>query len=118
MRRHRRVKILATLGPSSQDPAVVEELFKAGADVFRINMSHANHDGMRERIATIRAIEKKHGRPIGILVDLQGPKLRIGEFADGTVELVAGEFFHVGQATGSRRHNACSATASGNSAGA
>lgn len=91
MRRHRRVKILATLGPASQDPAIVEKLFLAGADVFRINMSHASHDGMRERIATIRAIEKKHRRPIGILVDLQGPKLRCGEFKDGGVTLEKGD---------------------------
>lgn len=91
MRRHRRVKILATLGPASQDPAIVEKLFLAGADVFRINMSHANHEGMRERIATIRAIEKKHRRPIGILVDLQGPKLRCGEFKDGGVTLEKGD---------------------------
>lgn len=91
MRRHRRVKILATLGPASQDPAMVEKLFLAGADVFRINMSHATHEGMRERIATIRAIEKKHRRPIGILVDLQGPKLRCGEFKDGGVELNKGD---------------------------
>jgi len=91
MRRHRRVKILATLGPASQDPAVVEQLFMAGADVFRINMSHATHDGMRERVATIRALEKKHKHPIGILVDLQGPKLRVGEFKDGGVDLKKGD---------------------------
>ncbi|HEV2573865.1 MAG TPA: pyruvate kinase [Beijerinckiaceae bacterium] len=91
MRRHRRVKILATLGPASQDPTIVEKLFLAGADVFRINMSHASHEGMRERIATIRAIEKKHRRPIGILVDLQGPKLRCGEFKDGSVTLEKGD---------------------------
>lgn len=93
MRRHRRVKILATLGPASQDPDVVEQLFQAGADIFRINMSHTNHEGMRERIATIRAIEAKHGRPIGVLIDLQGPKLRIGEFADAGVELKKGDLF-------------------------
>lgn len=93
MRRHRRVKILATLGPASQDPAMVEKLFEAGADVFRINMSHTSHDNMRERIATIRAIEARHQRPIGILIDLQGPKLRIGEFADGAVELKNGALF-------------------------
>ena len=91
MRRHRRVKILATLGPASQNPDVVEQLFMAGADVFRINMSHSDHQGMRERIATIRALEKKHDHPIGVLVDLQGPKLRIGEFEDGGVELAKGD---------------------------
>ncbi|MGE3645710.1 MAG: pyruvate kinase [Beijerinckiaceae bacterium] len=104
MRRHRRVKILATLGPSSQDLETIEKLFEAGADLFRINMSHASHDGMRERIATIRAIEKKHNRPIGILADLQGPKLRIGEFADGAVELEKGAQFQLdrGRAKGDK----------------
>ena len=82
-RRSRRVKILATLGPASADPEVVEALFHAGADVFRINMSHASHDMMRERVATIRKLEEKVDRPIGILVDLQGPKLRVGTFANG-----------------------------------
>ncbi len=93
MRRHRRVKILATLGPSSQDPKILEKLFEAGADLFRINMSHASHAGMAERVRTIRALEKKYNRPIGILADLQGPKLRVGEFANGEVELEAGAQF-------------------------
>ncbi len=93
MRRHRRVKILATLGPASQDADVVDQLFQAGADVFRINMSHTSHESMREAIRTIRAIETKHGRPIGILIDLQGPKLRIGEFANTAVELKKNDLF-------------------------
>ena len=95
IRRGRRVKILATLGPASADPAVVEALYRAGADVFRINMSHASHDMMRERVATIRALEEKVDRPIGILVDLQGPKLRVGLFANGAEELRKGEIFTV-----------------------
>ena len=78
MRRLRRVKILATLGPASQDPAVVKKLVQAGVDVFRINMSHTSHDMLQERVQTIRALEKEVGRPIGILADLQGPKLRVG----------------------------------------
>ena len=94
-RRGRRVKILATLGPASADPAVVEALYRAGADVFRINMSHASHDMMRERVAVIRALEEKVDRPIGILVDLQGPKLRVGLFANGAEELRKGDFFTV-----------------------
>ena len=94
-RRGRRVKILATLGPASADPAVVEALYRAGADVFRINMSHASHDMMRERVAVIRALEEKVDRPIGILVDLQGPKLRVGLFANGAEELHKGDFFTV-----------------------
>ncbi len=93
MRRMRRVKILATLGPASQDRAVLAKLFEAGADVFRINMSHASHDAMRERIRTIRSLEAEYGRPIGILVDLQGPKLRVGQFADTGVDLLKGETF-------------------------
>ena len=92
-RRSRRVKILATLGPASADPEVVEALFRAGADVFRINMSHASHDMMRERVATIRKLEEKVDRPIGILVDLQGPKLRVGLFANGAEELRKGDLF-------------------------
>ena len=76
MRRLRRTKIVATLGPASSDRNVIANLFTAGADVFRINMSHTSHDRMRELVATIRAVELEHGRPIGILVDLQGPKLQ------------------------------------------
>src|SRR5471030_2522102 len=93
MRRRRRIKIIATLGPASSDRAVVASLFEAGADVFRINMSHASHDGMRERVAMIRSLEEEFGRPIGILVDLQGPKLRIGEFEMGAVLLRKGDPF-------------------------
>ena len=88
MRRMRRVKILATLGPASQDPAVLAALFEAGADVFRINMSHADHDAMRDRIRAIRALEVQFGRPVGILLDLQGPKLRVGRFVETGVDLV------------------------------
>ncbi len=78
MRRNRKVKILATLGPSSDSPEMIERLFKAGADVFRINMSHASHEKMKELHSAIRKVEAENGRPIGILVDLQGPKLRLG----------------------------------------
>lgn len=88
MRRMRRVKILATLGPASQDPAVLAALFEAGTDVFRINMSHADHDAMRDRIRAIRALEVQFGRPVGILLDLQGPKLRVGRFVETGVDLV------------------------------
>ena len=82
MRRLRRTKIVATLGPASSDRRVIANLFEAGADVFRINMSHTTHARMRELAAAIRAVETEHGRPIGILLDLQGPKLRVGSFAD------------------------------------
>lgn len=93
MRRLRRTKILATLGPASSDSATIRRLFEAGADVFRINMSHTPHDKMRELVATIRNVESSYGRPIGILVDLQGPKLRVGTFAEGAVTLQNGERF-------------------------
>ncbi|MGN6285447.1 MAG: pyruvate kinase [Afipia sp.] len=91
MRRLRRIKILATLGPASSDSATIRKLFEAGADVFRINMSHTPHDKMRELINTIRNVEGSYGRPIGILVDLQGPKLRLGAFADGAIQINNGE---------------------------
>src|SRR5271155_3413415 len=92
-RRRRRIKIIATLGPASADRATLARLFDAGADVFRINMSHATHDGMRERIAMIRDLEEEVGRPIGVLVDLQGPKLRVGEFVAGAESLRRGDSF-------------------------
>jgi pyruvate kinase len=92
-RRSRRVKIIATLGPASADRETIAALFAAGADVFRINMSHASHDAMRERVAMIRALEEEAGRPIGILVDLQGPKLRLGTFAEGGADLHKGDTF-------------------------
>jgi pyruvate kinase len=93
MRRLRRAKIVATLGPASSDAAMIARLFKAGADVFRINMSHTSQDRMRELVAMIRGIEKETDRPIGILVDLQGPKLRLGTFADGSVMVKNGDTF-------------------------
>src|SRR5262249_28079005 len=93
MRRLRRIKILATLGPASSDSAMIRKLFEAGADVFRINMSHTPHDKMREMVKTIRNVESSYGRPIGILVDLQGPKLRLGQFEGGAVQLNNGQSF-------------------------
>jgi pyruvate kinase len=93
MRRLRRTKIIATLGPASSDRPMIASLFRAGADVFRINMSHTTHDRMRELVASIRAVEFEYGRPIGILVDLQGPKLRVGKFAEGPVTLTKGQTF-------------------------
>lgn len=93
MKRNRKVKILATLGPASSDEAMIRKLHEAGADLFRINMSHASHDVMRSMIAKIRSVEAECGRPIGILCDLQGPKLRVGKFAETTVGLVPGQTF-------------------------
>ena len=93
LRRNRNVKIVATLGPASNKEHVVEELFKAGADVFRLNLSHGTHDEIRKRHHIIRRVEKKFGRPICILADLQGPKLRCGKFKGEMAELVAGKSF-------------------------
>ncbi len=93
MRRDRKVKILATLGPASSDEAMIRRLFEAGADVFRINMSHADHPLMRTLVARIRDVERQVGRPIGILADLQGPKLRVGRFANGAETLTPGQTF-------------------------
>ncbi len=93
MRRLRRTKIVATLGPASGNPEMIGKLFEAGADTFRINMSHSSHDRMRELVAAIRAVEAKYARPIGILCDLQGPKLRVGAFANGPAMLDNGAIF-------------------------
>src|SRR5438309_806993 len=93
MRRLRRTKIVATLGPASSDRRVIANLFEAGADVFRINMSHTTHARMRELTAAIREVETEHRRPIGILLDLQGPKLRVGSFAANPATLTKGETF-------------------------
>lgn len=93
MKRARKVKIIATLGPSSFLLSMIEKLFKAGADVFRINMSHTDHATMRDLVGQIRAVEKMFNRPIGILADLQGPKLRIGCFVNGQADLVVGQRF-------------------------
>ncbi|VFU09140.1 Pyruvate kinase [Methylocella tundrae] len=93
MRRLRRCKIIATIGPASANQETLSALFEAGADVFRINMSHASHDSMREQVRMIRAVQLDARRPIGILLDLQGPKLRIGLFKDRVVKLVKGATF-------------------------
>jgi pyruvate kinase len=93
VRRNRRVKIVATLGPASSTPEQIENLFIAGADVFRVNMSHASHDTLVKLCQAIRSVEARRGRPIGILADLQGPKLRIGTFAEDQVRLDPGDLF-------------------------
>ncbi|KQY11274.1 pyruvate kinase [Rhizobium sp. Root482] len=93
MKRNRKVKILATLGPVSSEEEMIQKLHEAGADLFRINMSHASHEMMRMLVKRIRNVEARCGRPIGILADLQGPKLRVGKFAAGKVDLVPGQSF-------------------------
>jgi pyruvate kinase len=91
MRRNRRVKIVATLGPASNNEKMIRALFEAGADVFRINMSHATPEALRQAHTIIRKIEADFSRPIGILIDLQGPKLRIGKFESGAIRLTEGD---------------------------
>jgi pyruvate kinase len=93
MKRARRTKIVATLGPASEDPEVIARLTEAGADVFRINMSHLARERLPERVAAIRAVEQRLRRPIAILLDLQGPKLRVGRFAEDAAMLENGRSF-------------------------
>src|SRR5581483_1799715 len=85
MRRQRSAKIVATLGPASSSPETIAALFRAGVDVFRLNFSHGERSDHRARVEAIRALEKQVARPIGILADLQGPKLRLGTFAGGKI---------------------------------
>lgn len=93
MRRHRNIKIVATLGPASSDYDTIRALFEAGADVFRLNMSHGSHADHKARYDAIRKVEADLGRPIAVLADLQGPKLRVGTFGTGPQELVDGAKF-------------------------
>lgn len=93
MRRQRKAKIVATLGPASTDIDVIRQLFEAGADVFRLNFSHGSHDDHKRRYDAVRQVEAETGRPIAVLADLQGPKLRIGTFAAGKVAVKAGDAF-------------------------
>jgi len=95
LRRRRRTKIVATLGPASSTPEVIERLYRTGADVFRLNFSHGSHEDHAARIGIIRALERKVGRPIGILADVQGPKLRVGRFQAGRVQLQTGQSFRL-----------------------
>jgi pyruvate kinase len=95
MRRQRNAKIVATLGPSSSTAAEIEALFRAGADVFRLNFSHGTIADHRERVEHIRALEPKYFRPVGILMDLQGPKLRIDRFKEGRILLRRGQPFRL-----------------------
>ncbi len=96
MRRLRNVKIVATLGPASSDYDMIRKLFEAGADVFRLNMSHGTHAEQRARFDIIRQVESDVGRPICILADLQGPKLRVGTFANPAgEELIEGAAFRM-----------------------
>ncbi|HEY0523551.1 MAG TPA: pyruvate kinase [Stellaceae bacterium] len=95
MRRQRSAKIVATLGPASSSPEMINALFQAGVDVFRLNFSHGVQADHSARVDAIREVEKTTGRPIGIMADMQGPKLRLGTFADGKVQLAAGNRFRL-----------------------
>jgi len=95
MRRFRNAKIIATLGPTSSDRDAIANLFEAGADVFRLNFSHGTQEDHKKRYETIRQLEAEFQRPIGVLADLQGPKLRVGEFDGGKVNLEAGQPFRL-----------------------
>jgi pyruvate kinase len=91
MQRDRFTKIVATLGPASSSRERLRALFEAGADVFRLNFSHGTQDDHRQRVDLLRALEKEYKHPIAILMDLQGPKLRLGTFAKGPLELKKGQ---------------------------
>ncbi|WP_044559951.1 pyruvate kinase [Azospirillum sp. B4] len=91
MRRHRRAKIVATVGPASNSPEMLKALFLAGVDTFRLNFSHGTHEDHAKVHAAIRALEKEVGRPIGILQDLQGPKIRVGTIKDGKITVAKGD---------------------------
>ena len=78
--RHRQTKIVATVGPATSTPQSLRAVFEAGVDIFRLNFSHGEHKDHGERVAMLRQLEKETGKPIAILADLQGPKLRLGKF--------------------------------------
>src|SRR5947209_2339037 len=89
--RHRRTKIVATVGPASRDPAVLEALVRAGVNVFRLNLSHGSHEQHRAAYHQVRAVAAAAGEPVAVLADLCGPKIRVGQFNGGQVALAAGE---------------------------
>src|SRR5688500_2487043 len=93
--RDRKVRILATLGPASAGAEMIRKLSEAGADAFRSNMSHGEQQDKAALVTAIRALEEEQGRPSTILFDLQGPKLRVGNFDGGTVMLEAGGSFRL-----------------------
>ena len=89
----RSTKIVATLGPSSSDPEVLERMFLAGVDVVRLNFSHGTAEDHIKRAAMVREVSRKVGRTVGIMADLQGPKIRVGKFKDGKITLNPGDAF-------------------------
>ena len=112
--RGRRVKVLATLGPASATEAMISQLHAAGADAFRVNMSHGSHESQGKLIAAARAVEKANGRPTAILSERQGTKLRVGRVCGCAAEIVKGQAFRfdrytraVGERAVCRPHTAC-----------
>lgn len=93
IRRYRQTKIVATLGPASGSPEMMRALFEAGVDMFRLNFSHGSHEAHAKNVATARALEVEFDRPIALLADMQGPKLRIGQFKAGKIKLTQGQAF-------------------------
>jgi pyruvate kinase len=89
----RRTKIVATIGPATEDPEVIDKLIEAGVDVVRLNFSHDKHEVHKRRVETVRERAKARGREIGVVADLQGPKIRIGKFKNGRVTLREGDVF-------------------------
>src|SRR3954447_26766222 len=89
----RSTKIVATLGPASSDPAILERMFLAGVDVVRLNFSHGTAEDHRKRAELVRETCRKVDRAVGIMADLQGPKIRVGKFADGKIHLKPGDAF-------------------------
>ena len=89
----RRTKIVATIGPATESPERLRELINAGATTFRLNFSHGDHSEHAARIATIRQVSQELGVHIGILQDLQGPKIRLGRFLEGPITLAKGDPF-------------------------
>ncbi|HYD60736.1 MAG TPA: pyruvate kinase [Noviherbaspirillum sp.] len=105
MRRQRNTKIIATLGPSTASRQDIRNLFEAGADLFRMDMRYGTHADHHARFCLVREVEQEVGRPIGVLMDLQGPKLRIGSFRQTGVELVPGQRFVLDSSPGLGDHN-------------
>ncbi|MBI5330855.1 MAG: pyruvate kinase [Betaproteobacteria bacterium] len=89
----RRTKIVATLGPACADPKVLDQLLEAGVDVVRLNFSHGSPEEHQQRCDLVRSMAKTRARAVGVLVDLQGPKIRIGRFKDGKIKLAPGDQF-------------------------
>ena len=92
-KRGRTTKIVSTLGPASNSSEMILKLFESGADVFRLNFSHGTHEDHKARCDIIRKLETKYNRPIGIIADLQGPKIRTGNFVNGKIDLINGSVF-------------------------